>query len=147
MPPRARHPRASCGSRAGRQMKALQGGDESPMQGADVESGDFLQPARHAENIAGQVHDIGEVHPARVLLLVGDGGDRCGRRGASAVDVQWKPVQSTSFAEQVTFAPRRGDRQAAVRRAGCSIGDLPINLWWSSPSRRRLRARCLRIGR
>ena len=88
-----------------------------------------------ARRIAAQVPDIMAVHPARVLLLIGDNGAP-GDKLQAAVRVQVNKVgerQMVGSGQVVLSAPTglTNDLPFAVR--WLLIGDLPTNLWWASP--------------
>src|ERR1700730_17655377 len=58
-----------------RQMRALQGADEAPVQRARLSKRCiFCERKNTAESVAAQIPDIVGVHPARVLLLIGEPG-------------------------------------------------------------------------
>ena len=87
-----------------------------------------------AVRLAGQVPDIAAVHPARVLLLIRDPAATEDRITA-AVSVRFRTLGrgQEACSEQITLhAPAAiADRLPFLMRRFL-IGDLPINLWWSS---------------
>jgi glucose-6-phosphate dehydrogenase assembly protein OpcA len=88
-----------------------------------------------ARRIAAQVPDIVAVHPARVLLLIGDNGTP-GDKLEAAVRVQVNKLgehQLVGSGQVVLSAPTglTNDLPFAVR--WLLVGDLPTNLWWASP--------------
>jgi glucose-6-phosphate dehydrogenase assembly protein OpcA len=118
-----------------RQMRALQGADEAPVMRARLSNlVIFCDRQDTSETVAAQIPDIVAVHPARVMLLVGESG----------------PEEAPITATVLVRAHRLGNRQQAcaeqvtLRAAGSSvsrlpfavraleIGDLPTNLWWAS---------------
>jgi glucose-6-phosphate dehydrogenase assembly protein OpcA len=95
----------------------------------------FCNSNELAASIAAQVPDIVAVHPARVLLLVGEPGEE-NRDIVAEVHVRPQRLGSRqqSCSEQVTLraaGPAVDRLPFAVRNL--VIGDLPINLWWASP--------------
>lgn len=121
-----------------RQMKALLGVDEAPVQRACMSNLVIFCDRRDlAEEVAAQVPEIVAAHPARVLLVVGDSKNASESQGVGA-SVLVRRVQTGrnrySFSEQVTLVASGGaigKLPFAVR--ALLIGDLPINLWWRSP--------------
>jgi len=121
-----------------RQMKALQGADETPVQRACMSNlVIFCDRSDHAEEVAVQIPQIVAAHRARVLLVVGEAGSERDTAGVAA-SVLVRRMQAGrnnhSFSEQVTLHASGGAIGAlpfAVR--ALLIGDLPINLWWRSP--------------
>jgi glucose-6-phosphate dehydrogenase assembly protein OpcA len=127
-----------------RQMKALQGADETPVQRACMSNlVIFCDRSDHAEEVAVQVPQIVAAHRARVLLVVGETGSEPGSQAelgnqGVAASVLVRRMQAGrnnhSFSEQVTLHASGGaigKLPFAVR--ALLIGDLPINLWWRSP--------------
>ena len=129
-----------------RQMKALQGQDERPVQRACMSNlVIFCDRRDHALEAAAQVPDIVAVHPARVLLVVGEPETDAAAHASEAKATQTGVAASVlvrlragrdlqSFSEQVTLHASGGavgKLPFAVR--ALLIGDLPINLWWRSP--------------
>jgi len=118
-----------------RQMKALRGQTTAPMQRARMSNlVVFCDSLEQSIVINEQVPSIERVHPARVILLVGEpGADR-----ELTCRVTVRPVggqaRSHAVAEQVTLHAGGGnvDRLPFAVRA-LLIGDLPVNLWWSAP--------------
>ncbi len=88
-----------------------------------------------ATRIAAQIPEVVAVHPARVLLLVGDNGSSESKIEA-AVRVKARDLSGHQQAcsEQVLLsAPAAlADRLPFAVRS-LMIGDLPTNLWWASP--------------
>ena len=87
-----------------------------------------------AGQVAQQVPEIAAVHPARVLLLIRDAA-ATGSQVTAAVSVRFRSLGRSQEAcsEQITLhAPAAvADRLPFLMRRFL-IGDLPINLWWSS---------------
>jgi glucose-6-phosphate dehydrogenase assembly protein OpcA len=119
-----------------RQMRALQGVDETPVLRARMSNlVIFCDRQSTGETVAAQIPDVVAVHPARVILLIGESG----------------PPEAEITAKVYVRAHRLGNRQQActeqvtLQAAGSSvgrltfavraleIGDLPTNLWWASP--------------
>jgi glucose-6-phosphate dehydrogenase assembly protein OpcA len=88
-----------------------------------------------AERVAAQVPDVLAVHPARVLLLVGDNGTSDNKIQASVcVEGHKLGGHQQACSEQVVLSAPAGlaDRLPFAVRS-LLIGDLPTNLWWASP--------------
>ncbi len=125
-----------------RQMQALQGDDETPVQRACMSNLVIFCDRRDlADEVAGQVPEIVASHPARVLLVLGEhvvgehagAGDAPGVTAAVLVRRLLTGRDHESFSEQVTLHASGGavgKLPFAVR--ALLIGDLPINLWWRS---------------
>jgi glucose-6-phosphate dehydrogenase assembly protein OpcA len=119
-----------------RQMKALQGPDERPVQRARMANlVIYCDSQERAAQLNTEIPDVVAVHPARVLLLVAD-------PQSSAVEltttVLVRPLHIGShgfgLSEQVTLEAGSGavhHLPFAVR--ALLIGDLPTNLWWAAP--------------
>jgi glucose-6-phosphate dehydrogenase assembly protein OpcA len=87
-----------------------------------------------AERIANEVPDITAVHPARVLLLLADPAGT-GQEVTSSVLVRCRILTHKQLAcsEQIALrAPAAQANRLAFAVRSLVIGDLPINLWWSS---------------
>jgi glucose-6-phosphate dehydrogenase assembly protein OpcA len=87
-----------------------------------------------ALEVAKQVPDIVAVHPARVILLIRD-SDSTATEITAAVSVRYRPLERGQevCSEQITLHAPTGlaDRLPFLVRSFL-IGDLPVNLWWSS---------------
>jgi glucose-6-phosphate dehydrogenase assembly protein OpcA len=95
----------------------------------------FCESKDTSESVAAQIPDIVAVHPARVLLLIGESG-REDAEITATVHVRGHCLGSRQQActEQVTLhaaGSSVGRLVFAVR--ALEIGDLPTNLWWASP--------------
>jgi glucose-6-phosphate dehydrogenase assembly protein OpcA len=119
-----------------RQTKVVQGLDESPVLRARMSNlVIFCSRKDRAANVAAQIPGIVTVHPARVLLLIGE-------PGPDNVD-----ISATVHAESLRLEGRRHAcaELVTLHAAGASvdrlpfavralqIGDLPTNLWWACP--------------
>jgi glucose-6-phosphate dehydrogenase assembly protein OpcA len=119
-----------------RQLKVLQGGDESPVHRACMSNlVIFCDQREHAEEIAGLVPAVVAGHPARVLLVVGEAtaADISGVSASALVRPLEAGRQRRSFSEQIALhasAGGVGKLPFAVR--ALLIGDLPINVWWAT---------------
>jgi glucose-6-phosphate dehydrogenase assembly protein OpcA len=119
-----------------RQLKILQGTKETPVLRARMSNlVIFCNSKELATSISAQVPDIVAVHPARVLLLLGEPGEE---NVDITAEVHVRPQRvgshQQSCSEQVTLraaGPSVDRLPFAVRNL--VIGDLPINLWWASP--------------
>jgi glucose-6-phosphate dehydrogenase assembly protein OpcA len=118
-----------------RQLKILQGPGAAPVLRSRMANlVIFCAGEEQAAAVSAQVPDVCAVHPARVLLLV---GDRAAADAPVTAEVLSRPINAElrrfAFAEQVTL--RAGGSEVdrlpfAVR--SLVIGDLPTNLWWSA---------------
>lgn len=119
-----------------RSMKEVQGLDEQPVQRSRMSNlVIFCSQAEQGQAVALQVPAIVALHPARVLLLIGEAG---ADREITALVTSWCQIghggQQKLCSEQITlqaggyFVERL---PFAVR--GLLLGDLPINLWWAVP--------------
>lgn len=119
-----------------RQMKVLQGPGLHPVLRARMANlVVFCDNADQASRLDQEIPDVCAVHPARVLLLVGERG-AAERPLTAEVSVRPTSIESRrfAFAEQVTLAaggPGVDRLPFAVR--SLLIGDLPTNLWWAAP--------------
>jgi glucose-6-phosphate dehydrogenase assembly protein OpcA len=120
-----------------RQMKALQGGNDHPVQRACMSNlVVYCDRLDQAEQVAGLVPAIVAAHPARVLLVVGEpGNENDGQEITASVLARQLPTgrNRQNCSEQVTLhasGAAIGKLPFAVR--ALLIGDLPINLWWRS---------------
>ena len=86
-----------------------------------------------AEHIRNDIPNIVSIHPARVLLLIGESPDH---EPASAEVSVWCQAadRHRACSEQVTVRASGAevDRLPFVVRS-LLIGDLPINVWWATP--------------
>lgn len=117
-------------------MKEAQGLDERPVQRSRMSNlVIFCSQPEQAEAVALQVPAIVALHPARVLLLV---GEAVADKEITATVTSWcqqgQSAHQRLCSEQVTL--RAGGYFVerlpfAVR--GLLLGDLPINMWWAVP--------------
>jgi glucose-6-phosphate dehydrogenase assembly protein OpcA len=119
-----------------RQLRALRDGDREVVQLVRMSNlVIFCNTVEVARRVAAQVPDVVAVHPARVLLLVGDNGTP-GPKLEAAVRVEAHRVgeHQRACCEQVLLSAPTGlaDRLPFAVRS-LAIGDLPTNLWWASP--------------
>jgi glucose-6-phosphate dehydrogenase assembly protein OpcA len=118
-----------------RQMKVLQGAGSEPVLRARMSNlVVFCDNLERANEIDLQLPDICAVHPARVLLLI---GERAAADRPLEAEVSARPidVETRRFAtaEEVTLHACGGAVERlpfAVR--SLLIGDLPTTLWWAS---------------
>jgi glucose-6-phosphate dehydrogenase assembly protein OpcA len=119
-----------------RQMKALQGPDERPVQRARMANlVVYCASQERAAKLNTEIPEVVAVHPARVLLLIADAESSSTELTAT---VLVRPLRmgshGFSFSEQVTLESGSGAAHHlpfAVR--ALLIGDLPTNLWWAAP--------------
>lgn len=117
-------------------MRALQGADETPVVRARMSNlVIFCGRKDTAESVAAQIPDIVAVHPARVLLLIGEDGPEDAAITATVhVRAHRLGNRQQACTEQVTLhaaGASVGHLPFAVR--ALQVGDLPTNLWWASP--------------
>ena len=117
------------------QMKMLQGAGEHPVHTARMSNlVIFCDQRERAESVAAEVPDVVSVHPARVLLVLGEVASEdapiCAttlvrpRHGGAAADTYFEMITlhaAGATAARLPFAVR-----------ALLVGDLPINLWWAS---------------
>jgi glucose-6-phosphate dehydrogenase assembly protein OpcA len=120
-----------------KQMKALQGAGSAPVQRARMSNlVIFCGSLEQSILLNEQVLAISVVHPARVVLLVGE-SDLPDRELTARVTVRplGEGAKRYACAEQVTLhaAGAYVDRLPFAVRA-LLIGDLPVNLLWVAPS-------------
>src|SRR5438552_722726 len=118
-----------------RQMRTFQGEGETPIHRARMSNlVIFCSGREQAAGVAAQLPDVVAVHPARVLLLIGEPGPHAEEVTASVL-VRGQRVGSHQqcCCEQVTLRAAGAfvDRLPFTVRA-LAIGDLPINLWWAT---------------
>jgi glucose-6-phosphate dehydrogenase assembly protein OpcA len=118
-----------------RQMRQFQGEGESPVHRARMSNlVIFCNNREQAAAVAAQVPDVVAVHPARVLLLIGEPGPAAAEVTATVlVRGQRLGSHQQCCCEQVTLhaAGPFVDRLPFVVRT-LVIGDLPVNLWWAN---------------
>jgi glucose-6-phosphate dehydrogenase assembly protein OpcA len=120
-----------------KQMKALQGAGTAPLQRARMSNVVvYCNSLERSILLNEQVLTFSVMHPARVLLLVGE-TDQPDRELTARVTVRPLGQGSKRYtcAEQVTLhaAGAYVDRLPFAVRA-LLIGDLPVNLLWAAPS-------------
>jgi glucose-6-phosphate dehydrogenase assembly protein OpcA len=120
-----------------RQMKALQGPGAAPVQRARMANlVIYCNNQEQADRINAQIPEIEAVHPARVLLVIGEAAHD-EREVTARVTVRPLHISGGrphALAEQVTLhaAGAAVERLPFAVRA-LLIGDLPTNLWWTTP--------------
>jgi glucose-6-phosphate dehydrogenase assembly protein OpcA len=117
------------------QMKALQGGGEHPVRSARMSNLVIFSDQRErAESLAAEVPEVVSIHPARVLLVLGEAGVEDAPVTATTL-VRPRPSRAGADAcfEMITLhaAGATAARLPFAVRA-LLVGDLPINLWWAS---------------
>jgi glucose-6-phosphate dehydrogenase assembly protein OpcA len=123
------------GQELSRQLEGVKEPGEAPVQLARLSNlVIFCSSSEQLETIALQVPDIVALHPARVLLAVGEPAGESGKVTASVTTWCRRGHGGVHIcSEQVTLRAQ-GDTVAhlpfAVR--GLLIGDLPTNLWWAA---------------
>ena len=116
------------------QLKTVQGPGQLPAVKARMSNlVIYCGKEEQAALISEQIPQIAAVHPARVLLLIGESADH---EPASAEAKVWTHAtgQHRACSEQVTVRASGAevDRLPFVVRS-LLIGDLPINIWWATP--------------
>ena len=117
-----------------RQMQALKGDQHAPVLRARMSNQVIYCPRRErADKITVRIHEVTQVHPSRVLLLISDGDPAAGLTAAVRVRGHKIDKRAQACSEQVTITVPPGQVHRlpfAVR--SLVIGDLPMNLWWAS---------------
>jgi glucose-6-phosphate dehydrogenase assembly protein OpcA len=118
-----------------RQRKSLHGAREAPVLRASMSNlVIFCYRNSLAEMVAAQLPAVVAVHPARVLLLLGETGVE-GNDLTASVCVRAHRGSGSQLvcSEQVTLLARGPavDRLPYAVR-GLVVGDLPTNLWWAA---------------
>ncbi len=119
-----------------RQLKALQAPGEAPVLRACMSNLIiFCNSAEAAEALTAEVPAIVAIHPARVLLLVGESAAETKDLTASVcVRAHRAGAGRTMYSEQITLHGRgRSVNQLPFAVRGLLVGDLPTNLWWAAP--------------
>jgi len=119
-----------------RQLKVVQGGGEAPVQTAHMSNLIvFCNRFDLGDQVATQIPAVAALHPARVLLLMGEqaSGDN---DVAAYVQVRAQPAEDRRLIcwEEITIKARGSavDHLPFTVRE-LLIGDLPTNLWWAAP--------------
>ena len=117
-----------------RQLKTLHGPGQLPAAKARMSNlVIYCAKEEQATLIRDHIPEIVAIHPARVILLIGESP---GHEPASAEAKVWSHPsgQHRTCSEQVTVraAGAEVDRLPFVVRS-LLIGDLPINVWWATP--------------
>src|SRR5262249_23038594 len=122
-------------SELAQQMRALQGAQEHPGQFARMSNlVIFCDQREQAERIAADIAEVVSIHPARVLLLLGENGRAETTVSAAAlVRPRKNPGEADTCYEMVTLhtSGAATSRLPFAVRA-LLVGDLPTNLWWAS---------------
>jgi glucose-6-phosphate dehydrogenase assembly protein OpcA len=116
------------------QMRQFQGQEGMPVYRARMSNlVIFCSTQEQAAGVAAQIPDIVAVHPARVLLLVGESGPAKEVTATVLVRPQRLGSLQQCCSEQVTLhaAGACVDQLPFAVRA-LVIGDLPMNLWWAT---------------
>jgi glucose-6-phosphate dehydrogenase assembly protein OpcA len=119
-----------------RQMKVLQGPGDSPVLRARMSNlVIFCNSGAQADQLDRDLPAVCAVHPARVLLLV---GEREEAERPLTTEVSVRPISTEArrfaFVEQVTLrAGGAGVEHLPFAVRTLLIGDLPTNLWWAAP--------------
>ena len=118
-----------------RQMKALQGPGEHPVHSARMSNlVIFCDQRERGDSLAAEVPNVVSIHPARVLLVLGEVGAEDAPVTASAlIRARQSRADPDACSEMITLhaAGATAARLPFAVRA-LLVGDLPINLWWAS---------------
>jgi glucose-6-phosphate dehydrogenase assembly protein OpcA len=94
----------------------------------------FSDNRERAESLAAEVPDVVSIHPARVLLVLGEGeADDAPINASTLVRPRPSKAPVDGCVEMITLhaaGPTTSRLPFAVR--ALLVGDLPINLWWAS---------------
>ena len=118
-----------------RQMKALQGAGEHPVHSARMSNlVIFCDNRERAESVAAEVPDVVSIHPARVLLVLGEAEARDAPVHASILvrRRQTKAAMDGCFEMITLHAAGAATSRLPFAVRALLVGDLPINLWWAS---------------
>jgi glucose-6-phosphate dehydrogenase assembly protein OpcA len=117
-----------------RQLKAAQGAGEAPVTLAHMSNlVVFCNRADQAAAVSAQIPSIVAVHPARVILLVGEAGPDGEDISASVCAQGHRIGRQLLCSEQVVLrAPETAIDRLPFAVRSLLIGDLPTNLWWAS---------------
>jgi glucose-6-phosphate dehydrogenase assembly protein OpcA len=118
-----------------RQLKMVQGSGQMPAVKARMSNFViYCGKEEQAAQVRNDIPEIVSVHPARVLLLIGEAAEH---EPATAEVSVWCQASNRRHAcsEQVTVRASGAevDRLPFVVRS-LLIGDLPINIWWATPA-------------
>jgi glucose-6-phosphate dehydrogenase assembly protein OpcA len=117
-----------------RQMKAAHGEGEAPVR--RVRMSNLIVFCNRTDDLAPMVArltDVGLVHPARVLLLLGEGNPDEGITAAVKVESRRLGSNEQACTELIILrAPENQVNDLAFAVRSLIIGDLPINLWWAA---------------
>jgi glucose-6-phosphate dehydrogenase assembly protein OpcA len=122
-------------SELARQINVLQGGGEHLVQYARMSNlVIFCDQRERAESLAADVPNVIAIHPARVLLLLGEGGSEDAPLTAAALA---RPRQNGTTANTCSEMIVLHAAGAMVNRMPFAVrallvGDLPLNVWWAS---------------
>jgi glucose-6-phosphate dehydrogenase assembly protein OpcA len=94
----------------------------------------YCQAGQEAETVAQAVPDIVAAHPARVLLLVGDSQKDAPLEARVHVWCQVSGRQQLCFEQIILSAGGRQIAEFPFAVRELLIGDLPVNLWWATPT-------------
>lgn len=117
-----------------RMLNCLKEPGEGPVQRAHMSNlVIFCHQEQQANSIAAQVPEIVAAHPARVLLLIGEGPADSGRVTAAVKAWCLRRGSQKTCCEQITLrAPSQAVDRLGYAVRGLLIGDLPTNLWWAA---------------
>lgn len=123
-------------SEISQQMRKLQGDGEEPVQRVRMSNlVIFTGSEASAHEIEAQIPDIVAVHPARVLLLVGDPAGPAEPTATVLVRGHRLGKNQQACSEQVTLrAGGSAVHNLHFAARALVIGDLPTNLWWAAPT-------------
>jgi glucose-6-phosphate dehydrogenase assembly protein OpcA len=117
-----------------RQMQYTYGEGEAPVQRVRMSNlVVYCNKEAQLASMLSQLVEVTAVHPARVLLLVGDGNAGTGITAAVKVASHRLGATQQACTELIILRAPAGavdDFPFAVR--SLVIGDLPINLWWAA---------------
>jgi glucose-6-phosphate dehydrogenase assembly protein OpcA len=118
-----------------RQMEPLRGAGEHPVQFARMSNlVIFCDQRGQAERIAAEVASVVSIHPARVLLLLGETSPDDAPVTAAALVRPRQNGTTVDTCSEMIVLHAAGATVARLPFAvrALLVGDLPINLWWAS---------------
>jgi len=116
------------------QLKEIQGEQQAPVQRVRMSNlVIYYTSPEQAADVLEQIPAIVAVHPARVLILVGDpNSQETGFSATVSVTAQWLGQRVQGYSEQIILnAPGRLIDRLPFAVRSLVIGDLPTNLWWA----------------
>lgn len=118
-----------------RQLRVMHGEGNAPVNRVRMSTlVVFTDRPETAPELMAELSEVVTVHPARVLLLVG-GAAVAGLTAAVRVLAHRLGNRDQACSELVVLrAPPGGEQRLPFAVRGLLVSDLPVNLWWASPT-------------